>query len=48
VVKHVDAAEVRIATAEVLVAAADAALVANHLLKLDAHLFTARPFEERA
>jgi hypothetical protein len=48
VVKHVDAAEVRIVVAAVLAAAADAVLVAHHLPKLDAHLITARPFEEVA
>jgi hypothetical protein len=48
VVKHVDAAEVRIVIAKVLAAAADAALVANHLLKLGAHLVTVRPVEELA
>jgi hypothetical protein len=36
----------RIVVAAVLVAAADAMLVAHHLLKLAAHLVTARPFED--
>jgi len=38
VVKHVDAAELRIVVAAVLAIAADAVLVAQHLLKLGAHL----------
>jgi len=42
VVKYVDAVEVRIVVAAVLAAAADAVLVANHFLKLGAHLVTAR------
>jgi hypothetical protein len=41
VVKHVDAAELRIAVAAVLAVAADAVLVAQHLLELGAHLVTA-------
>jgi hypothetical protein len=48
VVKHVDAAELRIVSAAVLAAAADAILVAHHLPKLGAHLVTARPVEEVA
>jgi hypothetical protein len=48
VVKHVDAAKVRIAIAAVLAAAADAALVAHHLLKPGAHLVIAWPVEEKA
>jgi hypothetical protein len=48
VVKNIDAVEVRIVFALVLAAAAEAALVAHHLQKLDAHLITARPVEERA
>ena len=40
-VKHVDAAEVRIVFAAVLAAAADAVLAAQHLLKLGVHLVTA-------
>ena len=41
VVKHVDAAELRVvAAAVVLAVAADALLVAQHLLKLGAHLVT--------
>jgi hypothetical protein len=43
VVKHVDAAELRIVIAAVLAIAADAVLVAQHLLKLGAHLVTALP-----
>jgi hypothetical protein len=39
VVKHVDAVELRVAA--VLAAATDAVLVAQHLLKLGAHLVTA-------
>jgi hypothetical protein len=38
VVKHADAAEVRIIVTAVLAAAADAVLVAHHLPKLAAHL----------
>jgi hypothetical protein len=41
VVKHVDAAELRVAVAAVLAFATDTALAANHLLKLGAHLATA-------
>ena len=41
VVKHVDTAELRIVFAAVLAAAADAVLVAQHLLKIGAHLVTA-------
>jgi hypothetical protein len=41
VVKHVDAAKLRIAVAAVLAAAADAALVAHHLPKFGAHLVAA-------
>jgi hypothetical protein len=41
VVKHVDAVELRVVVAEVLAVAADAVLVAKHLLKLGAHLATA-------
>jgi type IV secretory pathway TrbF-like protein len=41
VVKHVDAAELRVVVAAVLAVAADAVLVAQHLLKLGAHLVTA-------
>jgi len=41
VVKHVDAAELRVVVAEVIAIAADAVLFAQHLLKLDAHLVTA-------
>jgi hypothetical protein len=48
VVKYVDAVEVRIVVAAVLAAAADAVLVAHHLLKPGAHLVTARPVEEIA
>jgi hypothetical protein len=48
VVNHVDAAEVRIAFAAVLAAAADAVLVAHHFPKLGAHPVTARPVEEIA
>jgi hypothetical protein len=47
-VKHVDAAELRVVVAAVLAAAADAVLVAHHLPKLSAHLVTARPLEEIA
>jgi hypothetical protein len=43
VVKHVHAAEMRIAVFAVLAAAADAVLDAHHLLKLGAKLVTARP-----
>ena len=41
VVKHVDAAELRVVIAAVLAVAADAVLVAHHLSKLGAHLVTA-------
>jgi hypothetical protein len=41
VVKHANAADVRIVIAAVFAAAADAVLVAHHLLKLAAHLATA-------
>jgi DNA anti-recombination protein RmuC len=41
VVKHVDAAELRVVVAAVLAVATDAVLVAQHLLKLGAHLATA-------
>jgi hypothetical protein len=41
VVKHADAVELRVVVAAVLAVAADAMLVAQHLLKLDAHLVTA-------
>jgi hypothetical protein len=41
VVQHVDAAELRVVVAAVLAVAADAVLVAKHLLKLGAHLVTA-------
>jgi hypothetical protein len=40
VVKHADAAELRVVAAAVLAVAADALLVAHHLQKLSAHLFT--------
>jgi hypothetical protein len=48
VVKNADALEVRNVIAAVLAAAADAVLVAHRLLKLCAHLVTARPVEETA
>jgi hypothetical protein len=48
VVKYVDAAEVRIVIAAVLSAAADAVLVAHHLLKHGARLVTAQPAKEVA
>jgi len=48
VVKHVDAAEVRIVFAAVFAAAANSVLVAHHPPKLGAHLVTARHFEEIA
>jgi hypothetical protein len=48
VVKNIDAAEVRIAVAEILAAAAEAVFVAHHVPKLGAHLVTARPVEEIA
>jgi hypothetical protein len=41
VVKHFDAAELRVVVAAVFAVAADAVLVAQHLLKLGAHLATA-------
>jgi hypothetical protein len=41
VVEHVYDVEMRVAVAKVLAAAANAVLVAQHLLKLGAHLFTA-------
>jgi uncharacterized membrane protein len=41
VVKHVDAVELRVVVAAVLAVAADVVLVAQHLLKLGAHLVTA-------
>jgi hypothetical protein len=41
VVKHAYAAELRIVVAAVLAAAANAVLVAHHLLKLGAYLVTA-------
>jgi hypothetical protein len=41
VVKHVDAAELRVVAAAVHAVAADAMLVAQHLLKLGSHLVTA-------
>jgi hypothetical protein len=41
VVKHVDAVELRVVVAAVLAVAADAVLVAQHLLKHGAHLATA-------
>jgi hypothetical protein len=41
VVKHVDAVELREVAAAVLAAAADAVLVAQHLLRTGAHLVTA-------
>jgi hypothetical protein len=41
VVKNADAAELRVVVAAVLADAADAVLVAQHLLKLGAHLVTA-------
>ena len=40
-VEHVDAVELRVVVAAVLAVAADAALVAQHLLKLGAHQATA-------
>jgi hypothetical protein len=40
VVKHVDAVELRVVVAEILAVAADAVLVAQHVLKLGAHLAT--------
>jgi hypothetical protein len=46
-VKYFDAAEVRIAVAAVLGAAADAVLVAQHLPELGAHLATARLISSR-
>jgi hypothetical protein len=47
-VKHVDAAEVRIVVAAVLAAAANAVLIADNLPKICAYLFTARPVDEIA
>jgi hypothetical protein len=41
VVKHVYAVELRVVVAAILAVAADAVLVAQHLLKLGAHLVTA-------
>jgi hypothetical protein len=41
VVKHVDVAELLVVVAAVLAVAADAVLVAQHLLKLGTHLATA-------
>jgi hypothetical protein len=41
VVKHVDTVELRVVVAAVLAVIADAVLVAQHLLKLGAHLVTA-------
>ena len=41
VVEHVDDVEMRVVVAKVLAAAANAVLVAQHLLKLGAHLTTA-------
>jgi hypothetical protein len=41
VVKHVDAAELRVVAAAVLAVAANAELVTQHLLRLGAHLVTA-------
>jgi hypothetical protein len=41
VVKHVGAVELRVVAAAVLAVTADAVLVAQHLLKIDAHLATA-------
>jgi pentose-5-phosphate-3-epimerase len=41
VVKHVDVVDLRVVVAAVLAVAADAALDAHHLLKLDSHLVTA-------
>jgi hypothetical protein len=41
VVENVDDVEMRVAVAKVLTAAANAVLVAQHLLKLGAHLTTA-------
>ena len=41
VVKQIDAVELRVVVAAELAVAADAVLVAKHLLKLDAHLVTA-------
>ena len=40
-VKHVDAAELRVVITAVLAVATDSVLVAQHLLKLGAHLVTA-------
>jgi hypothetical protein len=41
VVKHCSAVELRVVVAAVLAVAADAVLVAQHLLKLGAHMATA-------
>jgi len=41
VVKHVDAVELRVVVVAVLAVAADVVLVAQHLLKIRAHLATA-------
>jgi hypothetical protein len=41
VVEHVDNVEMRVVVAKVLTVAANAVLVAQHLLKLGAHLTTA-------
>jgi hypothetical protein len=41
VVKHVNAAELRVVVAKEFAAAADAVLVPPHLLKLDAHVVSA-------
>ena len=41
VVEHVDDVDMRVVVAKVLAAAANAVLVAQHLLKLGAHLTTA-------
>jgi hypothetical protein len=41
VVKHVDAVELRVVVIAVLAVAADVVLVAQHLLKIRAHLATA-------
>jgi hypothetical protein len=48
VVKHVFAVELRVVVTAVLAVAADAVLVAHHLLKLSVYLVTARPVEEIA
>jgi hypothetical protein len=41
-VKHVDAAELRVVVAAVLAVAADVVLVANHLLKIGAQMAIAQ------